>query len=57
MVSLYFYFDDVFMEFDSKKEMDEYIIEKYNDDLTHLEIIHEYQNIYTLYDTDSEEYL
>lgn len=57
MVNLYSHLDGTFMEFDSKKEMDEYIIEFFNDDLTHLKIIHEYQNIYTLYDTESEEYL
>lgn len=57
MISLYSYLDDVFIEFSSKKELDEYIIEKYNDDLTHLRIIQEYIGIYTLYDTDSEEYL
>lgn len=57
MVSLYLNYDDVFMEFSSKKELDEYIIEEYNDDLTHLRIIQEYIGIYTLYDTDSEEYL
>lgn len=57
MVSLYLNYDNVFIEFSSKKELDEYIIEKYNDDLTHLKIIKEYIGIYCLYDTDSEEYL
>ena len=57
MVSLYSYLDETFMEFSSKKELDEYIIERFNDMLTHLEVIHEYQGIYTLYDKDTEEYL
>lgn len=57
MVNLYSHLDDTFIEFSSKKEMDEYIIEEYNDDLTHLEIIQEYIGIYCLYDSDSKEYL
>lgn len=57
MISLYSHLEDVFIEFSSKKELDEYIIEKYNDDLTHLKVIHEYIGIYTLYDIDTEEYL
>jgi len=57
MVDLYLHLEDVFIEFSSKKELDEYIIERFNDMLTHLEIIHEYQGIYTLYDKDTEEYL
>lgn len=57
MVNLYSYLDETFIEFNSKKEMDEYIIKRFNDDLTHLKIIQEYIGIYTLYDTDAEEYL
>lgn len=57
MISLYSHLEGVFIEFNSKKELDEYIIEKYNDDLTHLRVIHEYIGIYALYDTDAEEYL
>lgn len=57
MISLYLNYDGVFIEFNSKKELDEYIIKEFNDDLTHLKVIHEYIGIYTLYDTDAEEYL
>lgn len=57
MVSLYLNYDDVFIEFNSKEELDEYIIKEFNDDLTHLKVIHEYQGIYALYDIDEEEYI
>lgn len=57
MISLYLNCDNMFIEFNSKKEMNEYITERFNDMLTHLEVIHEYQGIHTLYDTNSEKYL
>ena len=56
MLSLYIHADDEFIEFNSEEELTQYVIERFNSDLTHIKIFHEYENIYAVYDTDTDEY-